>query len=239
MDEAIENANRRRKASADNELVYLPEVLFRYITRKFEEAYQQFMHLSKAWDHIEDQWKYACGVEILVCNYWPTEMLLACIALATGHDGTAYRYGRSGAQHSKLNCYAGINAVALGSLARKDDTYRERIEAMMGAMEANPEWFGPVNMALIYMAFGCNQEAIKQLGKACDDLNPLMAWLHLWPILDPLREEEDFKALIRRMNLPASALASAAAWRVAAAAAAEEAAVARRNLARRDERLFD
>jgi hypothetical protein len=32
--------------------------------------------------------------------------------------------------------------------------------------------------------------------------HPLMVWLHLWPVFDPLGEDTRFKALIKRMNLP-------------------------------------
>jgi hypothetical protein len=44
--------------------------------------------------------------------------------------------------------------------------------------------------------------AIDALGYACEENDPVMAWLHLLPIFDPLREEPGFKKLIERMNLP-------------------------------------
>ena len=30
-----------------------------------------------------------------------------------------------------------------------------------------------------------------------------MVWLHLWPVFDPLRGHKRFKALVRKMRLPA------------------------------------
>src|ERR1019366_5759763 len=142
------------------------------------------------------------GDEILVCNYWPTEVLLACVAMGFSNNYRALRYIESGGNHSRCNCYAGVKGLALTNLGKCDPSqraegilYRRRAEAMLEAMEENPDWFGPVNMALMYMGLDRNQEAIEELGKACRDHDPLMVWLHLWPVLDPLRGEEGFKAL--------------------------------------------
>jgi tetratricopeptide (TPR) repeat protein len=66
-----------------------------------------------------------------------------------------------------------------------------------------PEAFlSPCQLALGYVALGEMQRAIELLGKDFDRNHPLLVWLHLWPVLDPLREDEDFQGLIRRMALP-------------------------------------
>jgi len=44
--------------------------------------------------------------------------------------------------------------------------------------------------------------AVSCIHDACSEHDPLMAWLHLWPTLDTLRERSDFKVLIDRMSLP-------------------------------------
>ena len=44
--------------------------------------------------------------------------------------------------------------------------------------------------------------AVNCIQDACRERDPLMVWLHLWPIFDTLRERPDFRTLIRRMNLP-------------------------------------
>jgi tetratricopeptide (TPR) repeat protein len=44
--------------------------------------------------------------------------------------------------------------------------------------------------------------AISALEYACEACDPVMAWLHLLPIFDPLRDRPAFRELIKRMNLP-------------------------------------
>ena len=44
--------------------------------------------------------------------------------------------------------------------------------------------------------------AISALGYACEAHEPLMVWLHLMPIFDPIRNKPAFRELINRMNLP-------------------------------------
>ncbi len=175
-----------------------------------------------AWHYLKDRLAYEMGSEILLCNYWPTETLLACISMESPNHHTALRYAESGCQHSRSDCFIGVKGLLHAILGRPAVEYSPRDRDMEHAqwaaglfrdMEINPDFFGPVNMALVSMGFGRYEEAIEHLAKACDDHDPLMVWLHLWPIFDPLREEEGFKALIQRMNLPASAVASAATLR--------------------------
>jgi hypothetical protein len=73
--------------------------------------------------------------------------------------------------------------------------------------------FDPIQRALGCMAMGRTlpdrsgneMTAIQYLKVACGQQHPLTVWLHLWPIFDPLRDDPQFKALIRRMKLPYNA----------------------------------
>ncbi len=59
----------------------------------------------------------------------------------------------------------------------------------------------PFQLALAHL--GANEmEAIADLSRACDEGDPKMAWLHLWPFFDPLRELAGFKTLLARLRLP-------------------------------------
>jgi hypothetical protein len=55
---------------------------------------------------------------------------------------------------------------------------------------------------LCQMAVNELDEAIAELDRACGEGDPKMIWLHLWPLFDPLREYEGFKALLARLRLP-------------------------------------
>jgi len=60
---------------------------------------------------------------------------------------------------------------------------------------------GPQARSLMKGCNGFRRYAIDSLHKACDDHDPAMVWLHLWPFLDPLRGEPEFAELLKRMNL--------------------------------------
>lgn len=69
-------------------------------------------------------------------------------------------------------------------------------------MEDKPEYTGALSMALAYLGVGKTEAVISHLETACREANPFMAWLHLWPVFDPIRDHRGFKRLIKRMNLP-------------------------------------
>jgi hypothetical protein len=62
----------------------------------------------------------------------------------------------------------------------------------------------PVQKALAYLGLGETDQAVLSLHAAFAHSDPLLLWLHLWPVFDPLRGHKRFQELIRRMNLPAS-----------------------------------
>ena len=57
-------------------------------------------------------------------------------------------------------------------------------------------------VALAQMAMGKPDDAIAELRRAQEEGDPFTVWLHLWPVLDPLREHPEFQSLIADMNLP-------------------------------------
>lgn len=61
----------------------------------------------------------------------------------------------------------------------------------------------PAQAAIGYMAMGENACALSLLRRDADRHHPLLAWLHLWPIFDPLRKETDFQTLIHDIEPPA------------------------------------
>jgi tetratricopeptide (TPR) repeat protein len=65
---------------------------------------------------------------------------------------------------------------------------------------ATQQYISPVQLALADMALGRTVAASKQLERASEEHSPLVAWLDVWPIFDPLKEEQEFRALIDRMQ---------------------------------------
>jgi len=63
------------------------------------------------------------------------------------------------------------------------------------------DWF---QRALKHLADNKKKAAVNALTKAWEDGQPLAWWLHLWPLLDPLRDYPPFQALLKDINLPHS-----------------------------------
>ncbi len=45
-------------------------------------------------------------------------------------------------------------------------------------------------------------EAILSLSYAAENCEPLLIWLHLWPIFDPIRHHPAFQELLENLGLP-------------------------------------
>jgi tetratricopeptide (TPR) repeat protein len=209
-EDAVSCSYRRIGSRWEDELAYLPRILLLYIQRRFEEAYDDFVKTSRVLDWLLDGtgFNYQCGWELVFCNYWLTEMLLSCIMLGRENPAIAARYARSGGKASRASAFVGVNVLAYCLTAeRGDKDSAERAAVTFHDMELDHEFFSPINFALAYIGLGRDQDAIRELGKACEENHPLMIWLHLWPPFDPLRKYPEFKALIERMRLPTTAIA--------------------------------
>jgi adenylate cyclase len=57
-------------------------------------------------------------------------------------------------------------------------------------------------MAFIYIGLGENQKALELLGKSFNDKDFVLVWLKVHSMLDPLRSNEHFKQLLRKMRYP-------------------------------------
>jgi hypothetical protein len=88
----------------------------------------------------------------------------------------------------------------------------ERARGMLAGWELPPDaqmtrpigepFLSPCQLAVGYIALGDVEQAIPLLAQDFDRHHPLLVWLHLWPLLDPLREHPTFRRLLHRMHLP-------------------------------------
>ena len=177
--------------------------LFLYVMREFKEAYDNLTLQSPFFADIASRFAYYCGDEIVPFDDWPVEILMACLCLALDQSRAAARYAEAGVLHSKVGALNGLVVLARAGMGTLHENARENAMSFLGRLENEARWQSPVSLALAYMGVGRMDEAIAKLEEACNDRHPLMVWLHLWPVFDPLRSHERFKALMRRMNLPA------------------------------------
>jgi hypothetical protein len=62
------------------------------------------------------------------------------------------------------------------------------------------EYISPVELATAYIALGDSQRALDWVEAAVDDRRGWAAYLRVHPVLDPLRGEPRFAALVQRMK---------------------------------------
>jgi len=201
-DEARRSVEHLLKTSPRNEFKPLINSLFLYIRREGVRAYQELIQQSAELDFVKDWTAYQMGEEILECDNWLVETLMACIML---HESTraAWQYAAAAAKHSKVDAFGGLMVLSYGAMAGLGyEEMGERALKRLALMEREAQHCGPLDMALAYMGVGNKDAAIASLKTACDDAHPLMVWLHLWPVFDPLRDHRNFKKLIKRMKLP-------------------------------------
>ena len=92
--------------------------------------------------------------------------------------------------------------VTLGyALARAGN--REYSEALLKELEEKlkHDYVSPVELATLHLGLGNNQQALDWMERSCDERRGWMAYLNVHPILDPVRNEPRFKALVEKMKL--------------------------------------
>jgi tetratricopeptide (TPR) repeat protein len=124
-----------------------------------------------------------------------------------------------------------LNDLALGKLTAAQDKFRDLTEMLLeaegcehifsgftfyinilegGFDQASDSYSlfknGPIpnrmDKAMFGMALQMNVDAVIELEILRARKCPIVCWLHLWPLFDPLRGTPDFKRLIAEMNLP-------------------------------------
>jgi hypothetical protein len=88
-------------------------------------------------------------------------------------------------------------------MSSDDAMAHERLARLIA--DAERSYVRPLQLALGHMALGEEELAIRNLEAACEEGDPFLAWMHLWPVLDPLRNLNGFRRLIDRMELPKKA----------------------------------
>ena len=121
------------------------------------------------------------------------------LAYAGDHD-EAERVLREGLELAGTGTYTQVTlALALARAGRRD-LAEETLELLKA--KAEHDYVSPVEVATLYVALGDADRAIDWAERAYDQRRGWMAYLNVHPILDPLRGEPRFRALVRKMGLP-------------------------------------
>jgi len=102
-------------------------------------------------------------------------------------------------------CGSSTKATLAYSLAAGGDTSYARQLAAELEERLKSEYVSPVEQALVYIALGDKQKALDWTERAIDERRGWVAYLRVHPIVDSLRGEPRFDALVRRMKFDAPA----------------------------------
>jgi hypothetical protein len=81
---------------------------------------------------------------------------------------------------------------------------KSELESLEKLVTSQPPLARYFDLALARLAWVKRKKAIQALRRAQKDHDPFMVWIHIWPFLDPLRQDKDFQKLIHNMKLPKS-----------------------------------
>jgi tetratricopeptide (TPR) repeat protein len=81
---------------------------------------------------------------------------------------------------------------------------RDEAQEILGdwTTRADGEQIEPVFMAIMYGALGYTDQALDWLTRGYENRSPIMLWLKVLPLFDPLRDDPRFQDILRRMNFP-------------------------------------
>jgi tetratricopeptide (TPR) repeat protein len=136
---------------------------------------------------------------------WVACFAYTCLYMKREHqDGYGARMTWNVQNELEMDVFPGLYILALCNMTPMD---KETLGPELGRLQQNDlqdhDYWSNFQMAMINVGMKHNDRALKYLRQAFKAHEPYMAWLHIWPFLDPLRNEEGFKALVRRMKLPA------------------------------------
>ena len=132
-------------------------------------------------------------------NLWLVDALRVFICLAVGKPKQALSHMRRIKPLTGLDLWPGLHILCLAEAGNLNEA-RAKFKAL--EIEAREHYVQPLQMALGCMALAKPVKAIEWLSRGCDEFEPLLLWLHLWPVFDPLRKHTEFVRLIKRIGLP-------------------------------------
>jgi tetratricopeptide (TPR) repeat protein len=153
-----------------------------YFARRFDESIDELRNVV-----VSDP-EFSLSYMVLTGNFVVKKMWAE--AIATGQKFVELTSG---------SVYAlSIMGFAYGLAGMKDEALKilERLEGL-----PKDRYVGPMFRAVVWTGLGEKDKALGNLEKAYEERESFMAWLKVWPVLDSLRAEPRFQAILKQMNL--------------------------------------
>jgi tetratricopeptide (TPR) repeat protein len=212
-DEAIELAQERAREQPDDLPSQLALGVFLYMTRHYDEA---VFALALAEAMNARQWiaraasalvcialnEPAAAHIVLVHQLIGEDLFPGLLAFCLSHNlrlrETPDQWG-PGLKNATDPLFSAVYA-ALDELLDRLPKPPRMLQQIVKMSKAG--YVYPVQIALAHMAVGDTGKAVAYLKRACGDHYPLMAWLSVLPLFEPLREYASFRALTREIAPP-------------------------------------
>jgi tetratricopeptide (TPR) repeat protein len=181
FERALEEAQRAQtlQPSANAEAT-MGRVL--YSGRRYDAAAQHFAQSLKLQDNLA------------------IRFYLGLALLAAGKSAPALQELKATTAERNGGAYAGL-AYAYAHLGERDKA-RKLLDDLFAAQD--PGMVVAYRIAAVYMALGDHERAIQWLNRSYDRHENWLAQLKVDPVMDPLRADAGFKALLARLHFPPS-----------------------------------
>jgi TolB-like protein/DNA-binding winged helix-turn-helix (wHTH) protein len=154
---------------------------------------------SHQWDRVAAE---AERLEQMDPTFPGAQRLLGGVCLQTSSYGQAIRHY----QREIALCSEGLRAWGTAHLGCAHARAGERAEALRLLAElqsaAKERYVSPYLFAILHTSIGNKDIAVQWLEKAFEERNPMLAFLRVDSLFDPLRSDQRFQDLVRRMNFP-------------------------------------
>jgi serine/threonine-protein kinase len=128
-------------------------------------------------------------------SYRVLGLILAC----SGEHEEAERVLREAMELPDAATYTRVTLAFALARAGKRSYAEETVEFLTEKLKAG--YVSPVEMSTLHIALGNNDHAMDWAERAYDERRGWLAYLNVHPVVDPLRNEPRFKALVRKMGL--------------------------------------
>jgi tetratricopeptide (TPR) repeat protein len=194
--ECLEGCKKRKDLDIDTG-IWTISAAFLYLTGDIDKAYNVVLesHLA-AVDSVRNWEAYRAGMEAARCENWLVDVLMACIMLERGPRHACAVYAIAAEYHHAPRKFKGLICLGLACSGVLEPGLMPQDGGKIAQeIENEPKAHGPFCRAVAGMATGIyfwsekryreSDDAfafsIEQLEEACNQGNPIMAWLHLLP----------------------------------------------------------
>jgi tetratricopeptide (TPR) repeat protein len=132
-------------------------------------------------------------------NFWVTHLMLGKVY------GQERRFAEAISELEKARDLSHGNSEAIGSMGYLAGVTNDKLQAqrLLEQLQQTPSrpYVPPYCIALIYTGLGQHEDALNELGRACDDRDVRVTLLGVDPRWNSIRTEPRFREILKRIGL--------------------------------------